>query len=200
MAQIHPAHRLACWLLAVVAVQSLSGWLLAAAFVCALALGACIRVRWGRLVWRARWLLASLLAILAWGVAGEPLLADGGSWIPTYEGVAAGGVQLGRLLLVLAAVATLLETTPIESLMSGCHVLLQPLRRFGLDVDRAVVRLTLALHYAERMPAGDWRSLLEPALASDAPATVRLFTPSATRRDWLVLAAALAATLSLIAA
>lgn len=200
MAQIHPAHRLACWLLAVVAVQSLSGWLLAVGLACALLLGARIRTRWGRLAWRARWLLASLLAILAWGVAGEPLLADGGAWIPTYEGLAAGGVQLGRLLLVLAAVATLLETTPIDRLMSGGHALLQPLRRFGLDVDRAVVRLTLALHYAERMPAGDWRSLLDPTLASDAPAAVRLSSPPATARDWLLLGSALAATLSLIAA
>lgn len=200
MAQLHPAHRLGCWLLVVIAVQSLSGWQLPAAGVIALTLGAPIRARWFHLAWRARWLLMSLLAVLAWGVAGEPLLADGGALIPTFEGLAAGGEQIGRLLLVLAAVAALLETTSIEQLMAGCRSLLQPFRMLGLDVDRAVVRLSLALFYAERMPTGNWRSLLEPALAGDTPAAVSLPMPATTRRDWLVLAAALSVLTCLLAA
>ena len=46
------------------------------------------------------------------------------------------------------------------------HTLLRPLRRFGFDPDRGVVRLMLVLRYVETLPrARDWRSLL------DTPAT-----------------------------
>lgn len=201
MAHMHPAYRLACWLLAVVAVQALDGWPLAAALgMSLLLLAPAARRRWWRLAWRARWLLASLLAVLAWGVPGEPLLADGGAWMPTFEGLADGGRQFGRLLLVLGAVALLVETTPLDALMAGCHALLRPLSRLGLDVDRAVVRLMLALHYAERMPAGDWRSLLQPAEVSDAPATVLLSRPSVTARDRLLVVAALTACVLVLTA
>lgn len=201
---LHPVHRLCCWLLAVVAVQSLSGWSLMPALPLVLFGGRAVVVRWLRLAWRARWLLLSLLAVLAWGVAGEPVLVDGGVWIPTWEGLAAGLTQAGRLLLVLGAVALLLETTPPEQLMAGCHGLLRalvaPLRvlprsiRPRPDVNRAVVRLSLALHYAARAPKGGWQHLLDPDPAAEAPATVRLALPPARAVDWAALAAALVAT------
>ncbi|MFC5300539.1 CbiQ family ECF transporter T component [Azospira restricta] len=194
MAQLHPAHRLCCWLLAVIAVQSLSGLPLALAFGLVPLAGRAVVARWARLAWRARWLLLSLLAVLAWGVAGEPVRADGGAWVPTWEGLGEGLTQLGRLLLVLAAVALLLETTPVERLMAGCHVLLRPLAAFRLDVDRAVVRLSLALHYAARMPKGGWKHLLDPDPNGEAPAEVTLALPPATVADWTALAAALVAT------
>lgn len=197
---LHPAHRLGCWLLAVVAVQSLSGPALALAFLFVPLAGRAVVARWARLAWRARWLLLSLLAVLAWGVAGEPVRAGGGALLPTWEGIGEGLTQLGRLLLVLAAVALLLETTPTAQLMAGCHALLRPFAALGLDVDRAVVRLSLALHYAGERPRGGWRHLLEPDPAADAPATVTLLLPPARAVDWAAVAAMLAVTALALAA
>lgn len=196
MNQLHPAHRLCCWLLAVIAIQCLAGVPLLLVLAAALLLGRAILARWLRLLRRACWLLLTLLLVVAWGVAGEPVWELGALPAPTYEGLSEAAHQLGRLVLVLAAVAALLETTPINRLMSGAHVLLRPLRCFGLQVDRAVVRLALALHYAEQAPVGDWKRLLLPVEPS-GPQTVHLVLPSPRARDWLIL---LAATLLPIAA
>jgi energy-coupling factor transporter transmembrane protein EcfT len=188
MTSLHPAHRLCCWFLVIVAVQCLSGagLLLAAAFLPLL--GRASLVRWLRLLRRARWLLLTLLLVLAWGIAGEPLWEEAGWFSPTYEGLTEAGTQLGRLLLVLAAVANLLETTPIERLMAGAHVLLRPLAGLGIDINRAVVRLSLALFYAEQVPSRHWKNILSP-IECVAPQQVCLVAPPPQLRDWLALAA-----------
>lgn len=187
----HPTCRLACWLLVVLAIQRLAGLPLAAAFAVLPLCGRAALARWGRLVWRTRWLLLSLCLILGWGVAGEPLVADGSALIPTYEGLSLAATQLGRLLLVLAAVAALLQTTPFGSLMAGCHALMRPLHHLRLDVDRAVVRLSLALQYAEGMRGRDWRNLLDPDATAAAPDTVVLALPPLRLADWAWLAVAM---------
>lgn len=183
---LHPAHRLACWLLIVVAMQSLAGIPLLLTFVLVPLLGRACLLRWVRLLRRARWLLLALLLVLAWGVAGEAIWEDGLLLAPTREGLLEGGTQLARLVLVLAAVAALLETTPIPQLMAGVHGLLRPLAVFGVEVDRAVVRLSLALHYAERASAKDWRHVLAPQAAT-GPGVVHLHLSPAGWHDWLAL-------------
>lgn len=189
MNQLHPAHRLGCWLLVVAAIQCLQGVALLLVLATTPLLGRASLGRWLRLLRRARWLLLTLLLVVAWGVAGDPVWELGSWQAPTHEGLSEASTQLGRLVLVLAAVAVLLETTPIDRLMSGVHVLLRPLRVFGLEVDRAVVRLSLALHYAEQMPAAaDWKEMLSPAEAC-GPQVVHLALPSPQLRDWLVLLA-----------
>jgi energy-coupling factor transporter transmembrane protein EcfT len=156
---IHPAVRLIAWLAFLVAVQCLSGTKLLVACLLAPLAGARAMRRAGRLIWRARWLLLSLLAVFAWGVAGEPLW-DGGM-APTREGVDEALKRLGRLLLVLIAVAAFLEFMPLADLLAAAHTLLAPLKRLGVDLDRGMVRLMLALRYAESLPRPrDWRSLL----------------------------------------
>jgi len=172
----------------VIAVQCLSGAGLLLAIAALPLLGRASLLRWLRLLRRARWLLLTLLLVLAWGIAGEPLWEQAGRMAPTYEGLAEAGTQLGRLVLVLAAVAHLLETTPIERLMAGAQVLLRPLAGLGFDVNRAVVRLSLALHYAAQMPSRDWKNLLSPSECT-APQTVCLVSPPQQLKDWLVLAA-----------
>jgi energy-coupling factor transporter transmembrane protein EcfT len=157
---IHPAARLLAWLALLVAVQCLSGTKLLVACLLAPLSGRRAMRHAGRLVWRARWLLLSLLAVFAWGVAGEPLW-DGGL-APTREGVEEALKHLGRLLLVLAAVAALLEFMPLADLLAATHALLAPLKRLGVNPDRAMVRLLLALRYVESLPRPrDWRSLLD---------------------------------------
>ncbi|MDQ5903688.1 MAG: hypothetical protein QG592_620 [Pseudomonadota bacterium] len=192
MRQLHPAHRLFCWLLAVVAIQCISGIGLVFVLSVVLLSGRAILLRFFRLLRRARWLLFSLFVILAWGVAGDPLWENGGALVPTAEGISEAFTQIGRLLLVLAAVAALLETTPIDSLMAGCRELLQPLRHIGLDVDRAVIRLSLALYYAEAAPAHDWKQLLMATDVPLAPGTVCLTLPDVRWHDRVAVMLAVA--------
>ena len=183
MRHLHPAHRLFCWLLIVVAIQCLSGIGLVLAMVPVLLSGQAILQRFFRLLRRTRWLLLSLVLILAWGVAGDPLWENGGALVPTIEGISEAFTQIGRLLLVLAAVAALLETTPIDKLMAGCRDLLRPLHHVGLDIDRAVIRLSLSLYYAEQETASDWRQLLAAKIAPSAPGAVCLFLPDVRWHD-----------------
>jgi energy-coupling factor transporter transmembrane protein EcfT len=162
---LHPVTRVIVWLLFLLAVQSLSGTVLAAIFLLLPLLGARILKRGRHLIWRTRWLLLSLLVIFSWGVAGEPFWA--GAAAPTHEGFREALTHLGRLLLVLVAVAAFLETMPLGDLLAATHTLLKPLQRLGLDPDRGVIRLMLVLRYAESLPRPrDWRSLLDVPVSS----------------------------------
>ncbi len=157
---MHPSTRLVVWFLMLVLIQSLEGGLLAAALLllpfCG---GPALRCCW-QLTWGARWLFLSLFVILAWAGAGDP--AWDGPMAPSLEGLSDALAHIGRLLLVLMAVAVLRARMPLPDLLSGAHCLLEPLRRCGFDVDRGLVRLLLVLRYMETLPrARDWRLLLE---------------------------------------
>lgn len=162
---VHPVTRVIVWLVFLLAVQCLSGAVLAAVFLLLPLLGIRILKRGSHLVWRTRWLLLSLLVIFSWGVAGEPFWT--GAAAPTHEGFREALIHLGRLLLVLMAVAAFLETMPLPDLLAATHTMLRPLRRLGLDPERGVVRLMLVLRYAESLPRPrDWRSLLDAPVSS----------------------------------
>lgn len=157
---VHPTTRLVVWLLMLVAVQNMSGLALLAAGLLLPLFGISVLRRGLRLMWRTRWLLISLLVIFAWGVAGEPLWD--GRFAPSYEGLQESLTHLGRLMLVLMAVALFLEIMPLPDLLAATHGMLKPLRRFGFDPDRGVVRLMLVLRYVETLPRPrDWRTLLD---------------------------------------
>lgn len=139
--------------------------MLAGSFLIFPLFGARVLRRGGQIIWRTRWLLLSLLVIFPWGIAGQPLWTGAGA--PTQEGVLEALTHFGRLLLVLMAVAGFLETMPLPDLLAATHVLLKPLRRFGLDPDRGVVRLMLVLRYVETLPRPrDWRNLLDTPTSS----------------------------------
>ena len=162
---VHPATRLIAWIALLIAVQCLSGGVLALALVGLPLCGARIRRRGARLAWRARWLLLSLIVIFSWGVAGDPLWD--GAWAPTVAGCRDALTHAARLLLVLFTVAAFLEAMPIADLLAATHVVLRPARLVGLDADRAVVRLMLVLRYVETLPRPrDWRVLLDAPVAS----------------------------------
>ena len=169
---IHPATRLFLWLLLLIAVQCLSGSLLAVAILVLPVFPWHVLRRGVKLVWRTRWLLLSLFVVFSWGVAGEPLW-DGVA-APTYEGLVESTIHLARLILVLMLVAAFLEMTPFGDLLVATHTLFSPLRKVGFDPDRGVIRLMLVLRYAEDLPrARDWRSLLDAPLV-DAPEWVEI--------------------------
>ena len=160
MLSVHPMSRLLVWLALLVGVQALSGVALAAAFALLPLAGRRGLRRGALLAWRARWLLVSLLVILSWGVAGEPLWQ--GALAPTIEGLREALTHFGRLLLVLFIVAAFLEAMPLPELLAATHVLLRPLRHLGVDPERGVVRLMLVLRYVETLPRPrDWRVLLK---------------------------------------
>lgn len=194
---LHPTARIALWLLLLLAIQCLDGWPLAAAFAGVPLIGGRALRRGRKLVWRTRWLILSLFIVFAWGVAGEPLLAGAPS--PTYEGLHEAWLHLGRLLLVLMAVAAFLETMPVSELLGGTHQLLTPLRRLGFDPDRGVVRLMLVLRYVETLPRPrDWRVLLKaPAYdAADSPECVEIDSRALRLMDYLAVAMAGSACLA----
>lgn len=157
---LHPALRLGTAMLFILAVQCLTGPLLLVVGLLPTLAGVAVLRRWWRLAYRTRWLLLSLLLVMAFSLAGEP--AWGGSLpAPSMDGLREALVQGGRLLVVLGIVATLLETTPLPMLMAGCLGLMRPLQFFGVDSDRIVARLMLTLHYAETLPSPrHWRELL----------------------------------------
>ena len=190
---VHPATRMVAWFLLLLAVQGLRGASLAVACLLLPILGARILRRGSRLLWRARWLLLSLLVIFSWGVSGEPL------WdapvAPTQEGLREALTHLGRLALLLTGVAAFLELVPLSELLAGAHVLLGPLRRLGFDPDRGVVRLMLVLRYVENLPRpSDWRTLL------DVPAAICCEALAVGRRPlrWTDRAAMLTATATVL--
>lgn len=194
-----PAIRLCCCFVFVLAVQWLGGLSLLIAILVLAVLDADTTARCVRLALRARWLFASLMCVLGWGVAGTPLWESAGVYSPTLEGLVEGVTQAGRLLLVMYAVAALMQHSSLPELMSGGRTLLSPLQALGLDVDRAVVRLALALRYAEEPQAGGWRTLLANADVP-GPEAIRLVSASAGRRDWLMLAGTVFAGLVVVAA
>jgi hypothetical protein len=128
--------------------------------------------------------LLSVFVILAWGGVGDP--AWSGMMAPSREGLLDASTHVGRLLLVLMAVAVLRERMPMAELLIATHRLLDPLRRCGLDTDRGLVRLLLVLHYLETMPRPrDWRQLLEPPASSGQREIFELTDRQLSSRDYL---------------
>jgi len=188
---IHPTTRLILWLLFLVAVQGLSGIPLLVVIALMPLLGKAVLKRGYLLIRRARWLLVSLVIILAWGGAGEPLWNS--DFSPTCEGLTEAVTHLGRLLLVLMAVAAFLETISMPELFSASHTLFKPLRYFGMDPDRGIVRLMLVLRYVEKLPRPrDWRSLLEVPVNTTNEEIEVSSQPLGLRDYVLLLAGALA--------
>ena len=174
---IHPATRLVAWLMLLVAVQFLSGTMLALVCLMTPLFGKRVMRRGGRLVWRTRWLLLSLLLVFAWGTAGDPLWDS--VFAPTHEGLQEALKHVGRMFLVLIAVAAFLVFMPLSDLLSATHAVLLPCRCLGIDSDRGVVRLMLVLRYVETLPRPrDWKSLLEaPELCTSEVVEIDHQTP-----------------------
>lgn len=194
---LHPATLLLLWAALAILAQALQ-WrsvLLLAASCSMLAL-IWSGQRMLTLLRRTRWILLSLVLLYAYITPGEPLLEQLGMMSPVREGLSEGGVQLLRLLTVLAGLSILLGRLTREQLITALHTLLYPLQYLGGSRERIAVRLALTLHYAERQlqegsierhTIRQWLDVT-PVDSSE----VVLHNQSLGWHDWLVLALAAA--------
>lgn len=185
---MHPSAALLLWLAAVVAVQYLDypGLLAAVLLLPVPGVGAA----WAGFVRRARWLLLTLWLILAYNTPGEAWADQ--AWAPTYEGLAEASLHAVRLVVILGCLAWLFVRLGRDGLLAGLWGLLAPLRRFGLDSERLVVRLALVLERLQQpQEKGAWRRILagEPDFAG-GPQTIRLAGAVWAGRDSLLVAVA----------
>ncbi len=193
---MHPSTRLVVWLLMLLLSQSMDDLLLMAAILLLPLFGRSVLSRCWQLAWGARWVFLSLFVILAWGGIGEA--AWDGPMAPSREGLLDASTHVGRLLLVLMAVAVLREWMTTADLLTGIHRLLAPIRRCGLNPDRGLVRLLLVLNYIEAMPRPrDWRMLLDVP-ASRNSEVFELVDHPLSSRDYLIIALALVAAVPLL--
>jgi energy-coupling factor transporter transmembrane protein EcfT len=194
---MHPFIRIVCLIAFAAMLQLMQLPALAAA--CALLL---IALAWRGastfyiLLRRSRWLLLSILLIYAYVTPGEYLSGLPDSLAPTYEGLQAGLMQMGRLAAMLAALSLLLASSTREDIMVGVYLMLRPLRPIGISPERFAARLWLTLHYVETMPPGVLRRLrqhgwcLQTALqeaTGERPDSVQLQFPKFGLMDVLAL-------------
>ncbi|GEM_PF-513610 len=104
-----------------------------------------------RMLRRMRWLFISILITYLWFTPGTPLLPFLESFSPTREGVVDGGLRVAALMLIVAQVGVLLQTTSREELVTAIRWLAAPLRLFGFDRDRLALRLVLILESVEEI-------------------------------------------------
>lgn len=94
---------------------------------------------------RMRWLLLSLLVLYGWYTPGDPLIPAWGAWSPSQLGLQVATVRCAALLLLGGAVALLLATTPMPSLLAGLMWVTAPLQRIGFPYQRFALRVALTL-------------------------------------------------------
>lgn len=98
---------------------------------------------------RMRWLFLSIFLIYAYTTPGQYMLGVPLEVAPTYEGLHAGILQIGRIALVIAGVAVLIATSTRELLMVGIYSIIKPLSFIGISPERFTARLYLTLQYIE---------------------------------------------------
>ncbi len=190
---VHPAVRLLAWGCVVAMGQALTGWGLLVGVGLAVAAGlALAREHLHRLARRARFLLLTIGLLFVCGTPGEALLPWLGVLSPSAEGLSMAVLHGGRLVLVLALLALLLEFTPAEALVAGVYGLLKPFS--ALPRERVALRLMLVLQYAEeqkgrgrRRPWREWLDWLECPDDDAASQTLTLHAAPLGRADIAVL-------------
>jgi hypothetical protein len=145
------------------------------------------------LLWRSRWLLLSLAGIFLFFTPGEYLPGMAGKLGLTFEGMEQAGVQLGRLLAMLASLALLHERVGTQGLLGGLYWLMGPMPWRKMTV----VRLMLVLESVEQKQSVSWREWLAPGSADTRmPEQYRLALPKLQLRDMALMGATLAAVLA----
>lgn len=149
---MHPFVKVLMFLLILLVAGIVGSWMLVAILLtlCLLAIALQFNVFLTTLK-RMRWFFFSILLIYAFGTPGELVPHFPLSIAPSFEGLHLGLLQVSRLIVALAALSVLLTTTTKEELMLALYMLLQPLKYFGLDVEKFSVRLLLTLNYVDEV-------------------------------------------------
>lgn len=193
--RFHPAASLVVWLFFIVALAILP----LPALLGLMLLGACWPQPFWQAVRRMRWLLLATGLLAGWFVPGVPLW-PAEAWSPSWAGLAQGGAQAARLLLMAVSLRLLWQQYGSHGMLAAMLVLLCPLQAVGLPVVRLAVLLVLTLQHAETLlatrprPSLAWlqQQLLPQQGSQTQPDQVELgFYPWHSRDSWLLLVAAL---------
>lgn len=165
---------------------------------------------------RIRWLLISIVVIYLW-VAPEPAAAGRPWYLPSATDLGTALRRAGVLVALVSAVELLRRRTPVRDMAAGLVMLLTPLARLGVDTAVFARRLALTLEAvpltAERVAAAAAGHRIRRGVAGWGEAAAGLVQdietgaahppdeaslPALHRpvpRDWLLLAAGVAACL-----
>ncbi len=156
LTRMHSGFLLLLWFAGVASVQFLAPAALASAdMACLLLALGFARTRVLRLLRRVRVLMLAILILFGWFTPGDALLAEWPQWSPSQEGLMLALLHAGRLLVVVSAVALLLERLPPERLVGGLYSLSRPFSVIGLRAGEVALRLLLVLRFVEASPRSD---------------------------------------------
>lgn len=181
---MHPVVYLLGWLWLAVAVQFLDiAWMLMLLIPLAIAGESAMR-RWGRMLWRAKWLIFTLLIIVSYAQPG--VLPYGVAWAPSWEGMRLAARHALILFLMLGGLAVLMTRLERDELLLAMYLLLNRLLPSPW-VERGAARMLLVFEYVEQAPErGYWRSLLRESASCHSP-VVHLVNPAWRLRDRLAM-------------
>ena len=155
LTRMHSGFLLLLWFAGVASVQFLAPVALACAVIAGLLLAlARARSRVLRLLRRVRVLMLAILILFGWFTPGEALLVQWPQWSPSREGLMLAVLHGGRLLVVVSAVALLLERLSLERLVGGFYSLCRPFSLIGLRASELALRLMLVLRFVDASPRG----------------------------------------------
>ena len=185
---LHPASRIAAWIVFALFV----GWLAVPALAAASLILAVMLLLLRpsplfRLLRRTRWLLLSLVLVYSLTYPGRLALPEMGALSPTVEGLHAGLLQAWRMALLLAGLAALHASCKRECLIAGLFRLLLPLRWLGVNVSRVAGRVWLTLEYAEtseKWTKAEWHRLLAGNLDDPDEEPQRIIKVAVGTLDW----------------
>ena len=129
------------------------GMLLLAAFMLGayLVSGVANLQRLGQMLRRLRYFFVAILVVYAFASPGTPLLDWPGLSGLTRDGLIAGLERVMGLVMIVAVVHWVLESTARDDLAAGLCWLLQPAAWVGVPVERFVLRLVLTLERIDAM-------------------------------------------------
>lgn len=181
---MHPAVYLWGWLWLAVGVQFLDSLQLLALLLLPPLAGGGTLGRWGRMVWRARWLLLTIALVISYAQPG--VLVAGLAWAPSWEGLHLALRHALILVVMLGGLAWVMSSLSRTELLVA---MLVPMRRLlpVAWVERGAARLLLTLDYVDHSPGkGAWRTLLQQD-SLPAAQTLTLALPAWRKRDAMAL-------------
>ena len=186
--ELHPSSRILIYLMAALAIPGLPFLMLPMLLLAVLVILVLQRRAPLNLLWRTRWLILVLLFGYAYSLPGESLWPMLGDYSPSIEGCWHGLEQVGRLVVLLLWLDSLVLSLSAEALLAGLYQLLRPFSHLGLDPRQAALRLGLTLRAIEGLERGrgNLRRLLDPDFQPELPQQVQLRLISLAWFDWAI--------------